>query len=403
MSLKKKSTPIRPQKSGFTTPSKKEESKIDDILSMVEVVETADPSHGTSLEETQANSDTNSIAREVFSNMEFQKTESAWKGLQCLIKKAQIKGSQNISLTISSVSYNSLENTLNNIESLPHDEIPNLVLIDLGFDNTMPSIELLKKTAKFADKMLLPVCVWLKPDFFRIESWNQLAKIPYIKNHLDDAAYAKFRKLKTLAGAAWLIVSCNGFSLRPAHEFENYPLFASPVWGMGILCAKAVNQGGWPMGFTKYNTFIIDDLTMSRVDGKNMASTQTLFSEDRIMQLVEAGITPVVGVKNKDFALIPKESSLAGDSVKFQMFINRIIESLIDIKVQSIAEDEHPENSIISALRNIFIQTGHNPPKKVSVVYNGDTPEGKKVFIVSFIPPESVIVSPGKIEFSFIW
>ncbi len=399
-SLKQKSSPVPPKKSGLTEPGKEEKSKIDDILSMVE---TAEPSPDTSLEKNQTNFDRDVIIREIFSNMEFQKTESAWRGLQNLVKKGDIKGFQNISLSISSVSHQSLENTLNVIESLPHDEIPNLILIDLGFDNTMPSIELLEKIADFADKMLLPVCVWLKPDFFRIESWNQLAKIPYIKNHLDDAAYAKFRKLKTLPGASWLIVSCNGFTLRPAHEFENNQALVSPVWGMGILCAKALNQGGWPMGFTKYNTCIIDDLTMFSYDGKNMVSTEALFSEDRIMQLIEAGITPIVGAKNKDFSLIPKETSLSGDSIKFQMFINRIIESLIDIKEKNIAEDGYPENSIISALKNIFIQTGHNPPEDVSVIYNGNTPKGKKVFIVSFIPPESVITSSGKTEFSFIW
>lgn len=401
LSKTKASSQIKAQKNKPAQSGKEEKNKIDDILSMVagpEIV--SDTSSDSLLKKNQTDSDASLIIREIFSSREFQKTESAWKGLQNLIKKADIKGFEKICVSISSVSHNSLETILDEIASLPQDEIPNLVLIDLGFDNTMPSIELLEKTAQFTDTMLLPACVWIKPEFFRIENFNQIHKIPYIKNHLDDVSYAKFKKLKALPGAAWLMAGCNSFAVRPAYDFEEGPLLVSPVWGIGTLCAKAVNHAGWPMGFTRYNTNRIEDLAMVNYNGKNTASTQALFSEDRIMQLVEAGITPVVGMKNKDFAFTPKEASLAGDSIKFQMFINRIIESLINIRKKRVS-DNIPEDDIKTALVELFKQTGYNPPEDIVVIDGSNALDDQKVFNISFRPPESLISCSGKIKFTF--
>ncbi|WP_299984009.1 type VI secretion system contractile sheath large subunit [Desulfobacula sp.] len=407
LSNKKKAASSSFKKSDPTPSSKEEKSSIDDILSMVATSDSSDDtptgsSSGLSSKNDQADSEASSIIREIFSNREFQKTESAWRGLQNLVKKADIKGFEKIRVSISSVSHNSLETVLDEIASLPYDEIPNLVLIDLGFDNTMPSIELLEKVIKFTDIMLLPACVWIKPEFFRIENFNQIHKIPYIKNHLDDVSYAKFKKVKILPGAAWLIATCNYFAVRPAHDFEEQPLFVSPVWGIGTLFTMSVNNSGWPTGFTRYNTNRIEDLAMVDCDGKNTASTQALFSEDRIMQLVEAGITPVVGMKNKDVVFIPKESSLAGDSIKFQLFINRVIEMLIHLKEDGIS-DNYVEEGISSAVKDIFIQTGHHSPDDVLVINDNNALDGQKVFHISFTPPESVIAGLGKIEFSFAW
>ena len=402
MSNSKESTQISGQKKGSAPSAKEEKSKIDDILSMVATSDSSPDSSSGTLLKKPIDSVMSSITRKIFSNTKFQRTESAWRGLQNLIKKADIKGFKKISLSISSVSQNSLEAVLNEIALLPYNEIPNMVLIDLGFDNTIPSIELLEKVAQFTDRMLLPACVWIESEFFRIENFNQLHKIPYIKNHLADVSYAKFKKVTTLPGAAWLIVNCNSFAIRPAHEFEEQPLFVSPVWGMGILCAKAVNKEGWPMGFTKYNTYIINDLAMFSSDDKTTASTRALFSEDRIMQLVEAGITPVVGVKNKDFALIPKQTSLAGDSIKFQMFFNRVIESLIDVREKSISGNR-PEDEISSGLSRMFIRTGALPPDDIIVKNDPAASNGTQVFAISFTPPESVIAGFDKIKFSFAW
>ena len=379
--------------------STKKPDAVDDILSIVAVSDT--PSDVSS-EGESVDGEINGVLREVFSNIEFQKTESAWRGVQTLVKQAQIKGSNKISVSISPASHNSLEHVFNTVELLPIDEMPNLMLIDLEFDNTMPSIELLEKVIHFVDKMMIPACICLKPDFFRIDDFNQLDKLSYINNHLDDISYAKFRKLKDLAGASWLIVNCNKFAVRSATEFEDQPLSGSSVWATGALCAKAVNDTGWPMGFSRYTKYSIDNLPLFSIDERNTSSAEAIFSDERIIQLVEAGITPVIGVKNKDFVFIPKEAALSCDSIKFQMFFNRIIEALINIREQT-SLNLTPQESIKKALTDIFIKTDHDKPEDISVKKENNELQDQDVFLISFSPPSSVIASSNMVEFSFVW
>ena len=397
-SEKKKNAPGKAQRVDADKISAKKSDAVDDILSMVEVSDT--PSEASS-KGKGTDSEISSLMQEIFSNKEFQKTESAWRGIQNLVKQAQIKGFNKISVSVSPVSRNSLEHVLNAVESLSYDEMPNLILIDLGFDNTMPSIELLEKVIQFVDRMMIPACICFKPEFFRIDDLNKLNKISYLKNHLEDISYAKFRKLKKLAGASRLIATCNSFAVRDANEFEDQPLSASSVWATGTLCAKAVNETGWPMGFTRYNTYTVDNLPMFRSDERNTASIQALLPDERIIQLVEIGITPAVGAKNKDFIFIPKETSFAGESIKFQMFFNRIIEAIINIKEQK-ESDLTPEQGIKTALIELFAKTGHDSPENISVIAQDDSYD-QKVFLISFLPPSSVIVSSDMIEFTFIW
>lgn len=379
-------------------PEKSKATAIDDILSMVA---TPDSSTQRGQGGQQPDSRTSSILQTIFSTPEFQKIEGAWRGLQALVKKAGIKGFGKIQVTISSVSHPSLDVVLNAIETLPYAEIPNLVLIDLGFDNTLPSIENLEKIIGFADRMILPVCVWMKSEFFRIQGWGRLYKIQYIKNHLDDISYAKFRKLKLLAGAERVMVSANGFFIRPAHGCENAQPSVSSVWAMGTLCAKAVSATGWPMEFTRYDTHKIDDLALSVCDGNNTAATQALFSEDRIMQLIESGITPLVGIKNQDMAIIPKEASLTGDSMKFQMLINRIVELMLHLKQEIISHQ--PQDEIRSALIQIFTQTRHPAPSNLEITESGNASENGKIFHISFLLPKTMTVGSERIEYSFAW
>ena len=372
-------------------------SPIDDILSMVDAGP-APPSHPNA-EPALRHSGAEGLSG-IFLDPAFKNAESAWKGLQYLVKSADIKGTKTIDLKISPVSAQSLDAVLNEIKTLPQDECPNLLLIDIGFDNTIPSISLLERIVDFADTMMLPTSVWIKPEFFRMDHWNQLKKISYLDHHLDDAAYAKFRKLINLPGSAWIMAGCNGFAIRPAHDFEEAPLNGSPVWAIGTLCAKAVVVEGWPTGFTKYTQVKLDNLPLIETGG-GVSATQTLLSEDRIMQLVEIGFTPVVGIRNKDTAIMPKAASLAGESPHFQMFFNRVIESIMAIREMADSNVD-PSQEIQSVIEGLFTQIGHPTPIDVTVAGETDA-NGDLVLAISFMPPDSVIAVADPIQFSFKW
>ncbi len=370
---------------------KKSTRAVDDLLSMVDGPETG-----------SAGSGRDAVLKAIFEDDMFTRMESAWKGVQTLVKQADIKGFEKNNLSVSPISRSSLSHVLAAIEALPREQMPNLLMIDLEFDYSQPSMELLKTVVEFAENMMVPTCVWLGSDFFRIESWALMHKIPYIKNHLDDMLYVKFRKLQGRGGASWLMFCCNRFAVRNPHPFETMPLMGAPVWAVGTLCAKSVQETGWPMGFTNYVDCFLENLPVFSNDNKSMAATQAIFSEDRIAQLLEAGITPVVGPKNKDTALIPEAVSLAGDPIRFQMFFNRIIGILMAIQERSAAIVD-PEKEILSVINNLFTRTGHPEPENLSVIQAASESEGQRVFDISFVPPGSVPGFSGEIHFSFLW
>jgi len=377
----------------------KNDTAIDNILSMVD---TSDMSSDHPDEPAGPVGNDKTLMQEIFSDSEFKKTESAWRGIQTLVKQAEIKGFDKLSVSISSVSENSLEQILDGVKALPADEIPNLVLIDLEFSNTMPCIKRLENVIEFADEMMIPVCVNISPGFFRLDDFNQLDKLQYLKNHLEDVSYVKFKKLQNLAGASWVIATCNDFAVRNAHEFENEPLGASSVWAFGTLCAKTVNDTGWPMGFTRYNRYFVEDLPMFNQNSIDTASSKALLSDERIIQLSEAGITPVAGFKGRDFVFIPKEAALSGEPIKFQMFFNRIIETIMAARNHKEA-DLAPEQAVKTALSRLFILTGHTCPDNISVKGKESNVPGQTVLLISFTPPETVFAGSNMVEFSFVW
>ena len=365
--------------------------RVDDILSMV--AGQPSPPSGQ-IPDTQGSILSGDILKEIYAAQEFKALQGAWAGLETLVKTAGIKGLRKIHVRAAAISRNTLGRTLDLVQESEREHMPNLVLIDLGFDNTQPSIDLLEKVADFADKMMVPVLVWIKPTFFRIENFNLFNKIQYVGNHLDDVSYAKFRKLKTHPGASWIMALCNGFAVHPANQYESVVPVVSPVWAAAALCAAGVQESGWPTVFTRYNEFRLENLAMIDEDNYT-ASTQALFSEDRIMQLVEAGITPVVGMKNKDTAFIPKQASLNGDSIIFRMFFNRIIELLMEL---GSGNQDLTEAMMKKALENLFIETGHRPPDDISITRALDANEG---FNIAFTPPKTIIAGTGKIQFYF--
>lgn len=156
------------------------------------------------------------------------------------------------------------------------------------------------------------------------------------------------------------------------------------------------------MGFTNHIDCFLENLPVFSNDNKSMAATQALFSEDRIAQLLEAGITPVVGPKNKDTAFIPEAVSLAGDPIRFQMFFNRIIGTLMAIQEDSAAIVD-PEKEILSVIKNLFTRTGHPEPENLSVIQTLSESDGQGNFEISFVPPGSVPGVPNEMHFSFRW
>ena len=252
--------------------------------------------------------------------------------------------------------------------------------MDHAFDNTPPSVDLLEKVMDAASTLLAPAVVWLGPRFFRIQDWSKLSTLGYLNHYLEDAAYAKWRKLKENPGSDWLAMTVNRFLVRDpygetnpprtANFEEQTPLWISPVWGLGTLVAKSVAAWGWPTRFTDYRHISLDDLAVLAVKDGGAVSTETVFSEDRILQFTEAGIIPLAGILRKDSAIMPKEALLSGGSLKFQLFFNRIVSFFFGLRERMGAEGAETDlgQTLEAAFSELFDRTGQQVQIEAAVV-----------------------------------
>jgi hypothetical protein len=402
------------------TPRLRENSAVDDILSMVAMTGKAGAgltpgAGGPGNWKEQIDSVLASLLEKIFADEGFRSMEAAWRGLETAVKQGPVQEGERVVLKAASISGDTLNVVLDNLTRELGDEPPNLILIDFPFDNTPPSIELLEKVADFASTLLAPTAVWIGPRFFHLESWKEFSKLGYLNHHLEDAAYAKWRKLKEHPGGDWLVMTANRFLIRgtygeanpprPVPFSEHDPPWVSPVWALGTLVAKSVMIHGWPARFTDYRTISLGDLAVVAFGDEGPAATEAFFSEDRISQFIEAGITPLAGAIRKDTAFMPRETTLSGNSLKFQLFFNRIVGFLFGLKEEmgDAAYQSDLGTQLSSALSELFRGTGHEPPADLSIHAEAAEP-GKPIPLrIAFTPPGSILPTSERLEFSLAW
>ena len=389
---------------------------IDDILAMVATEASAPHAAsggggGPSAWQAQAATLLSRAVAAVFADDTFRTCEAAWRGAECLARKAGVKEGGRVTLTLCPVSPETLEEALGALAAQLIQDTPHLTLIDHGFDNSPASVELLERVLAFSDTLLAPTVAALSMDFFRVGTWRELSRLGYLKTALADAQYAKFRKLAQAPGASQTLLTLNAFLGRapyaptsPGHAWdfvELRPLWINPVWAVGTLAAKSVVQYGWPTRLTDYRSVFIEELAVFD-SGEGTSATQGLFDENRIADLLEAGLSPVVGGRGKDVAMLPRQASLDGGSFVFQLFFGRLVSHLLAAREQAPQDAaQDPARAVTASLLALFNNTDQIPPADLTVT-SGEEKDGRIPLTIAFTPPRQVM-GGERLTFTFGW
>ncbi len=394
-------------------------SAIDDILSMV-----ASPG-GSSVSGAgkgvaswigEIDSRLQSIMDCIFDNEEWRVLEAAWRGAGALVKKGAIRQGNGIELKIASISKDTLSAALDKLLSGMDQMMPNLIIIDIPFDKTPLSQDLLEKTASFASTLLVPTAIWVTPGFLNIHKWDELHKLPYLKTHIDDAVFAKWRKLRESPDGNWIAALAGRFLTRPPYGKdyrakkvfleEAEPLWISPVWALAALVAQSIEKFGWPSRLTDYMTVRLSDLAIYGEDGGVVCSTETLFSDDRIRQFAEIGITALCGASMQDIAFFPRGSVASGESLLFQLLFSRITGYLIWRREQApeySGGSSLPSEYVRNALERFFEDSGSELPYDLNVIAGEIDERGLVPLQITLTLSEYILPGGRKIGFIFSW
>ena len=390
---------------------------IDEILSMVATPATPSPAAGSGPSQWHAALEQQLIhAQEaIFSDPAFRACEAVWRGVETVVRCGPVRDANTIRMNLAAATAENLGEVLDELSGALAEEPPNLVLIDLPFDASSASQDRLERVAAFAESLLAPAAVWVTPRFFGLSDWGGLGRLSYLDHFLEDAAYARWRGFRGEPAAAWLAVLCNRFLGRPRHGEdeppgtptfrESAPLWVSPVWALGTLVAQSVARYGWPSRFTDYVNIALEDLAVIDVGGGELSATEFLPSMDRLRQFNEAGFVPLTPIGRADSAGVPRETTLAGAPLKGQLFLSRVVGFLLKLRETAGRETGQagPEALVASALRQMFDQTGHNPPADLVVRAAAASPGERVPLWISFTPPPSVLHSKQPVELTFMW
>lgn len=400
-------------------PSVRDHNRVDDILSMVAMGEehsargAAAGQGGPAAWIAAIDGTLAALMRAIFSDETFRAFEAAWRGVEILVKQGPAGDAKETRLSLVSAERDNLVEALDTLAREFETDPPELVLIDMSFDISPVSLTRLEAASAFAESILVPTVVCASPAFLGLNDWGELDRIAYLAHHIEgNPLYAKWNKLRTLPQARWLVAACNGFLARPAYGKESAPRdvffeessppWISPAWAVGTLAAQSAGRFGWPSRLTDGQSIRLEGLALHASQAGSAASTQAVFSVDRLRQFGEIGIAALGGVAMKDIALLPSAFTLSGESLSFQMFFSRLTAFLIRLREaqgSSVPDDASPW--LEDALETFFRLSGGHLPGDLSVKAREE--QGRFIFEITLTPPAAIIPGGRRITFSFSW
>ena len=278
----------------------------------------------------------------IIHNPEFQKLESAWRGLHYLVNNTE--SDEQLKIRVLNVSKADLGKTLKRFKGTAWDQSPlfkklyeeeygqfggepyGCLVGDYHFDHTPPDVELLSEMAKVAAAAHAPFVTGASPSVMQMESWQELANPRDLTKIFTTPEYAAWCSLRESDDARYLAMAMPRFLARlpygaktsPVDEFdfeedtanadhEKYS-WANAAYAMAVNINRSFKQYGWcsrirgiESGGAVENlpthAFPSDD---GGVDQK--CPTEIAISDRREAELSKNGFLAMIHRKNSDFA-----------------------------------------------------------------------------------------------------
>jgi type VI secretion system protein ImpC len=281
---------------------------------------------------------------------EFQKLESAWRGLHYLVNNTETD--EQLKIRVFNVSKQDLGKTLKRFKGTAWDQSPlfkklyeeeygqfggqpyGCLVGDYHFDHTPPDVELLTEMSKLAASAHAPFVTGASPTVMQMESWQELANPRDLTKIFTTPEYAAWRSLRESDDAKYVAMCMPRFLARlpygaktsPVDEFDfeedhtgsshDKYSWANAAYAMAVNVNRSFKQYGWcsrirgiESGGAVENlpthSFPSDD---GGVDMK--CPTEIAISDRREAELSKNGFLSMIHRKNSDFAAFISGQSL---------------------------------------------------------------------------------------------
>lgn len=287
----------------------------------------------------------------ILHHADFQKLESAWRGLHHLVSNTETD--ERLKIRFMDISKEELRRTMRRYKGQSWDQSPlfkqiyeeeygqlggepyGCLVADYYFDHTPPDVDLLGSISKVAASAHTPFLSGASPSVLQMESWQELANPRDLtKIFTQNLEYASWNALRNMDDARYIGLAMPRFLSRlpygvltnPVDEFDfeedtngaDHRRYAwtNAAYAMGVNINRSFRLYGWgslirgvESGGTVENlpchTFPTDD---GGIDIK--CPTEIAISDRREAELSKNGFIPLVHRKNTDHATFIGAQSL---------------------------------------------------------------------------------------------
>ena len=278
----------------------------------------------------------------IMHHADFQKLESAWRGLHYLVSNTETD--EQLKIRVMNVSKQDLGKTLKRFKGTAWDQSPifkklyeeeygqfggepfGCLVGDYHFDHTPPDVELLTEMSKVAASAHAPFLAGASPSVMQMESWQELANPRDLTKIFQTPEYASWRSLRESDDSRYLCLCMPRFLSRLPYGAKTNPVdafdfeedtegaqhdkyaWSNAAYAMAANITRSFKEFGWcsrirgiESGGAVQNlpthTFPTDD---GGVDMK--CPTEIAISDRREAELSKNGFLAMIHRKNSDFA-----------------------------------------------------------------------------------------------------
>ena len=287
----------------------------------------------------------------VMHHADFQKLESAWRGLHFLVNNTETD--QQLKIRVMNISKKELGKTLKRYKGTAWDQSPifkkmyeeeygqlggepyGCLVGDYYFDHSPPDVELLGGIAQVAAAAHAPFIASANHTLMGMDNWNELANPRDLAKIFSTPEYAAWRSLRESDDAKYLALTMPrtlarlpyGAKTDPVEEFDfeedtsgadsSKYTWQNAAYAMAVNINRSFKEYGWcsrirgiesggAVEGLPVHTFPTDD---GGVDMK--CPTEIAITDRRSAELDKMGMMPLVHRKNSDMAAFIGAQSLA--------------------------------------------------------------------------------------------
>lgn len=347
----------------------------------------------------------------VFQDPGFRRMEAAWRGVEMLAKRPAFAPGGRCALAVAPAGSRHFDKCLATLEVLLATESVSLVLADAPLDSSQVGVGRMARLAALGGNFVTPVAAWADKGFFHLKDWKDFDGLPGIPSLLEGPAYIPWRKLRTSADSAWFALLAGRFLARPQYGpgnptesglTEPAPNWAAPVWALGAMAADAAQESGWPGAFVLGRGL---DAPLPAGAGEADAPTEYGFSDRRAVQLAEAGLMPLLGVKREARVLAPRAHTVGGAPLGYPLFLNLLTRHVYHLRAKldhHLTRDE-AEKRINDSFTQLWQPLGPLAPHTCKATLGQGQPGGLLPLKIELVPSPLVLPGGPKISLDFEW